>query len=155
MSGLTEDRFSTMLLHSICWDKFLWLKSMRTIQSLTDKENWKQGKYLKSLFRYCGYSSLILHQNSTWSSFWKFSCNVESEPSQWNICILLTWNQFYYLALWVVLSSMRSFITLYIDPFENIRSLVQAEFANVNIFPYTIIKKITSVNIRTRSSKKI
>lgn len=74
ISSIRDSRISSLLTPSVYYN-MLWLKCLKKIQPHTVL--WLE-KYLNSLMKHFG-KSLILHQNSSSSSFFKISHDVESE----------------------------------------------------------------------------
>ena len=107
--------FSYLLLHSLycdicCFGRSVWRKS-----NLTKTSSWKNEKYLIYIFLdNCGYSFLILHQNSTNGDWLKVRCKVESETVWMTSLYSITFKPIG-LTLWKALLPMSDFVRSYID----------------------------------------
>lgn len=86
--------------------------------------SWERGEYFNNLFRNCGYSPLVLYQNSvSSSSLLSVNCIINTETSELFYCIKSQWSILTY-----------DFVASWIGHLENIGSLNYADLSNIDLW---------------------
>lgn len=114
--------------------------------SLAQIYNYWKGKSSLTVFSSnWGYSSFILHQNSTCDNFLKMRCNVASETLSNNFPYSVRRNALSYLACWIK-SFIRAYFCNIYTHLKNISSLNYVSLPKDDISLYDIIKSHTSIS---------